>query len=458
MHHPQSATISLPLGLLAGALVLSGCWSVDGDLGVFTDGTLNSSGEGATTDSTASTDDPAGSTSASSAVTVTGTEAPTSTGDGDGELLCPEGHPKLAPLWTAQLSVDPDSQFLENSLVVLSDGRIAVSAGNWDSPDGTTDNGVLWVGQDGITQGWDFGPADRPGYGAIDLRRAPDDSLVALGFAVQGEEHPMRITQIPADGSPVTVVDVDVSHIAWPADFELLGDSMVVIGRGPEEEEPFTMWLARIDLASGALEWETLLPSIHPVSGQHVAVGPNGEIVAARARGAEFKVWRIADDGSVLWTADLLDQPVMANELMDLVVTPGEQVVAIEQRYYPSKIIAHAIGLAEGEKRWETLVAFEDDSGSPGFGRALLDPDALLLPLGRGPTPYFKGEFADPLTASLVRLSFSGEVLDDTPLPLTDLPSGWRTFSAARGKCGELLLLHVNGGDPERYRLWSFAP
>lgn len=457
MTAPKSATIPLRVGLVAVALVITGCWSIDGDLGVFTEG------DTATGSDSTSTGESAG-TSVGSSAPGTETAAPTSTDGGDetgesGEVTCPEGHPRLAPLWTVEFDIDPeDDRYLQNSFAALSDGRIAVGAGSFSTF--PQSSGVLWVSGDGSVQNWVFSPDDKPGYGAESgVRRAPDDSLVALGFTVEGEAHPMRLTRVPGDGSAVTVVDVDLGHIAWPSDFELVGDSAVVIGRGYEEDEPFVMWVAQVDLASGALEWEVSPPSHDPVLGLEIAAGPNGEIVAAHAStadGAEFKLWRLGDDGSVLWTADLLDPPAKTYELLDVVVTPGEQVVALVQHFYPAKITAHAVGLAEGEVRWETQVAVEDESGSPGFGGALVDPDALVLPVARGPETFYSGDIADPITASLVRLSFTGEVLDDTPLPLTGLTAGFRTLKPARGKCGDLLLLHAHGGDMNR--LWSFAP
>ncbi|MDC0670567.1 hypothetical protein [Nannocystis radixulma] len=455
MTTPKSATIPLRVGLVAGALVITGCWSIDGDLGVFTEGDTATGGDGTSTSESAGTSvgsDPG-----------TGTAAPTSTDGGDengesGEIVCPEGHPKLAPLWTAEFELDPEEGYLQDSFAVLSDGRIAVAAGSWSTfPEGS---GVLWVGGDGSAQDWAFSPEDRPGYGPLGVRRAPDDSLVALGFTVEGEAHPMRLTRVPGDGSAVTVVDADLGQMAWPEDFELVGDSAVVIGRGYEEDEPFVMWVAQVDLDSGVLEWEVSPPSVNPVLGLEIATGPNGEIVAAHGTAggaAEFKLWRLGDDGSVLWTADLLDPPAKTQELLDVVITPDEQVVALVQHYYPAKITLHAVGLAEGEVRWETQVAVEDESGSPGFGGALVDPDALLLPVARGPETFYSGDAADPITASLVRLSFTGEVLDDTPLPLTGLTAGYRTLKPARGKCGDLLLLHAQGG-AELNRLWSFAP
>ncbi|MCY1055666.1 hypothetical protein [Nannocystis sp. SCPEA4] len=457
MTTPKSATIPLRVGLVAGALVITGCWSIDGDLGVFTEGDTATGGDGTSTSESAGTSvgsDPG-----------TGTAAPTSTGSGDengesGEWTCPEGQPKLAPLWTAHLGFDSPDHYLHNSFAVLSDGRIAVAAGSFSTfPQGT---GVMWVDGDGSSQDWVFSPEDRPGYGSIGIRRAPDDSLVALGYDFEDEGTLMRLTRVPADGSPVTVVDAELGHMAFLGDFALVGDSAVVIGRGYEEDEPFVMWVAQVDLASGALEWEVSPPSVNPVLGMRVTVGPNGEIVAAHATagggGAEFKLWRLGDDGSVLWTADLLDPPAMTYELLDLVVTPGEQVVALVQHYYPAKITAHAVGLVEGEVRWETQIAVEDESGAPGFGGALVDPDALVLPVARGPETFYSGDMADPLTVSLVRLSFAGEILDDTPLSLTDLTAGYHTLMPARGKCGDLLLLHAGLAGPEKYRLWSFAP
>ncbi|WP_096331590.1 hypothetical protein [Nannocystis exedens] len=460
----KSALILPRLGLVAGALAITGCLDVHGDLGVFTEGGVESSG-GA--DPGASTEGASGdggtTTSAGPGEPGDGTAVPTTAADTEedpGELLCPDGQPSLSPMWTVQFELDPDTQFLTNNLVALSDGRIAVGAGNWDGLN--TNAGVAWVDWDGGTEGWSFGPGDPQGYDPHALRRAADDSLVAFGFTIEGTQHLMRMTRIPADGSPATVVDADLGHAVWPQDFEILGDSALIIGRGPEADmPPFELWVARIDLATGALEWEVELPSVHPVLGLHLAVGPNGEIVAAHGKAGdhdEFKVWRLGDDGSVLWTTDLLEQPVRNNELVDLVVTPGDQVVAIMQYVWPAEVRAHAIGLAQGEARWDTQVAMEDDSGSPGFGRALLDPDALVLPIGRGPTPYFKGESADPLTVSLVRLGFDGAILDDTPLPLPDFTAGSRTLTPARGgKCGDLLLLHANA-DPSKHRLWSFAP
>ncbi|WP_434425417.1 hypothetical protein [Nannocystis pusilla] len=457
----QSATLLPRLGLFAGALAITGCLNIHGDLGVFTEG--DSSGaagtEGTSTDGATSTS--SGADESASDPTVVPTTAADSEED-PGELLCPDGQPKLSPMWTANLTVDPDTQFLSDSLVALSDGRIAVGAGNWDNID-ATNNGVAWVEWDGSTDGWTFGPDDKPGYNPLGVRRAADDSVVALGFDIHilTGQHLMRLTRIPADGSPATVVDADLGHVAWPAEFEVLGDSVVIIGRGPElDAPPFELWVARVDLATGALEWEVELPSAHPVLGLHVAVGPNGEIVVAHGQAGdidEFKVWRLGDDGSVVWTSDLLEQPVRNNELIDLVVTPGDQVVAIMQYVWPAEVRAHAVGLAQGEARWDTQVAIEDDSGSPGFGRALVDPDALVLPIGRGPTPYFKGESADPLTVSLVRLGFDGAILEDTPLPLPGLTAGSRRLMPARGKCGDLLLLHVWGGQTANH-LWSFAP
>ncbi|MCY0989419.1 hypothetical protein OV203_19925 [Nannocystis sp. ILAH1] len=461
----EFSPIRVRLGLLAGALVISGCLNVHGDLGIFTEGGSDSSG-GAGTDTVAGTSGDGATTtsggadpSASDPTVVPTTAADTE--EAPGELLCPENLPRFDAMWSRHLSLDPDLHFLQKSFAALSDGRIAVGGGRWGGAEGPN-NGVLWVEWHGEQKDWSFGPDDQPGYNPLGVRRGADDSVVALGFDILDGQHLMRITRVPSDGSPATVVDADLRHVAWPADFEVLGDSVVIIGRGPElDAPPFELWVARVDLATGALEWEVELPSVHPVVGLHVAVGPNGEILAAHGEAGdqdEFKVWRLGDDGSVLWTADLLDPPVRFNELIDLVVTPGEQAVAIVQHVWPAEVTAHAIGLADGEARWHTQVAIEDDSGSPGFGAALVDPDGLSLPIGRGPTPYFKGESADPLTVSLVRLGFDGAILEDTPLTLPDFTAGSRTLMPARGKCGDLLLLHVNGGETAKHHLWSFAP
>lgn len=446
----ESFPIRVRLGLVAGALVLPACLNVQGDLGVFTEG--DSSGA-AGTEGTSTT------TSGGADPTV----VPTTAADSEeppGELQCPENLPHLAPMWSLPISLDLAVNFLSSSFAMLSDGRIAIGGGRWGGPEGIN-AGVMWVDWHGEPTDWSFGPDDHPGYLPVGVRRAADDSLVLLGFDIQDGQHVMRITRIPADGSPATVVDADLGHLAWPSDFELLGDSMVIVGRGIEDEEPLALWVARVDLATGVLEWEFNPPSVYPLVGMRVAVGPNGEILAAHGAAGdqdEFKVWRLGDDGSVLWTADLLDPPVRENQLIDLVITPGEQAVAIVQHFSPAEVTAHAIGLADGEARWQTQVAIEDASGSPAFGRALVDPDGLSLPIGRGPTPYFSGEAADPLTASLVRLGFDGATLEDTPLTLPGVTAGDRRLMPARGKCGDLLLLHSNANDQTRLHLWSFAP
>ncbi|MCY1014158.1 hypothetical protein OV079_53325 [Nannocystis pusilla] len=296
-------------------------------------------------------------------------------------------------MWSLPISIDLAVHFLSSSFAMLNDGRIAIGGGRSGSPEGIN-GGVMWVDWHGEPTGWSFGPDDHPGYLPVGMRRAADDPLVLLGFDIQDGQHVMRITRVPADGSPATVVDADLGHLAWPNDFELLGDSMVIIGRGIEEEEPFALWVARVDLATGALEWEINPPSVYPIHGLDVAVGPNGEILAGHGEAGEqdeFKVWRLGDDGSVLWTADLLDPPVRSNQLIQLVITPGEQAVAIVQHFEPAEVTAHAIELADGEARWQTQVAIEDASGSPAFSGALVDPDGLSLPIGRGPTPYSRG-------------------------------------------------------------------
>lgn len=390
--------------------------------------------------------------------TTSGPPAPTVTGDPteDEGLICLEGQPSLAPLWSRTLAdPQPDEMLLVRSLGALDSGPLAIpgftrTAANQSAP------GVLWLGADGAPIAWTTGPLEATELDVIGVRVA-GDQVVLLGPRGDGATFGGYVSRFAAGGPELSRAGLTTQQLNWPIDFELRGGRAVVIGTARPTAQ---LWLAEVDVATGAPTWEVPLPASNTPFRRAVAIGPGGEIVAGSAGwpgldGPEYKLWRVDDDGALLWERDLLEPSKGGGELTDLLITPDGQVVAITTEFSPTpRIVMKAVTLADGAPTWTLAVATEDEAGVPVLQHGLVEPDALALVIARGPEFWDKGT-ADPLTAALHRVSFTGAVLDVTPLPLTDLELGPPWLAAARGACGDLVLFQANN---QKSWLGSFAP
>lgn len=373
-----------------------------------------------------------------------------STGGPPNGASCPEGQPHLAPLWATDVPLD---EFFRvwTPLGSLSDGRLVMSA--YDDFGGQ----ILWYGSDGQPIGGTIalGPEQVAEHN-FSVQVDSDDSVVAIGS--DGFDR-VFVSRTQPDGPPPAHVELDTSLIASVQEFRLVGDDVVALGI---ELQEFVPSIVRADIASGATVWERILPvdELESSRALSLAVGPGEEIVAAYGHLYDFlpayKVWRIdSTTGELLWE---IEPPLAGDErgwLADMVVTPDGVVLLVAQHSQPDAYVdVSAWALADGAPLWTTVLAVDDAQGSPQVEQALvLGPD-VVLPVGRV-VDYFKTIEPGPVSASLLRLSSSGQILENTPLALPGLAAGVPGFNATLGPCDDLVLFHAREADPW---LFSYAP
>lgn len=437
---------------LACGPVLPGDTETAGDSSSGTDG---STGAGPTSSSSAS-DPTTGDATTSTTTTDPTTASPTTGGEttttGGADCL---PSPPFTPLWSTDLVLSPPpggSAELRRAIARLSDGRLAISAMVRVS-DMSSAPGVLWVAPDGQPLGLMAGTLTTGDVLRVlhKVQVAADDSTLVAGHnELDGLRHPYLARFTPGGGE-VQRIDLATEHILVPLDFALRGDDVVLTGYNDPAHD---MWLAQVDGATGELAWEVELTDIPGPTPRAIAVGVDGEIVAATGLWTDgppplFKVWRVDSAGAPLWERDLLPQDGGTGMLMDLAVTPDGHVVALTAVQTPVPAIRLvALALADGAPAWELDVAVESDEGFPMSEHLWVDGDALALAVVHDDLA------PGPAIARFHRVSFAGAPLSADPLTLGD-DEGSASLVSTRGQCGELVVLQPNNVTPW---LGAFAP
>ncbi len=149
-----------------------------------------------------------------------------------------------------------------------------------------------------------------------------------------------------------------------------------------------------------------------------LAVGPGEEIVAAYgdfSAKTGYKAWRIDNaTGQTLWE---ITPPMPDDEqgwLADVIVTPDEVVLLVEQHNRPeAHVDVSAWGLTDGAPLWRHGRRRRRRAGLAD-GRAGADPRRRRAAPGRSRDQLFAIRYEPgPVSASLVRLSSSGQVLGE---------------------------------------------
>jgi hypothetical protein len=376
-------------------------------------------------------------------------EPDSSTGEPDGVFTCPEGQPHLAPMWATDVPLD---QFFRvwTPIGGLSDGRLVMSG--YDDLGGQ----ILWFDGDGQMVGGTIalGPNEIVEHN-FSVQVASDDSVVAIGS--DGFDRTFVSRTLP-DGVAPGHVELDSHAIASVSEFRLVSDDVVALG---VTHEDFSPRLVRADIASGATVWERSLPigEVWSTGALKLAVGPGEEVVAAYgdfSAKTGYKAWRVDNaTGQTLWE---IAPPMPEDDqgwLADVIVTADGVVLLVGQHNRPEAYVdVSAWGLTDGAPLWSTVIAVDDAQGSPMVEQALIFGADVLLPVGRV-TNYFNTYEPGPVSASLVRLSSSGQVLANEPLALPGLASGTPGFKGVIDPCDGLVLFHAREADPW---LFSFAP
>jgi hypothetical protein len=401
-------------------------------------------------ESTSEPDDVTGAPPDSTGAPGDSTGAPDdSTGGPPSGGSCPEGQPHLAPLWATDVPLDEFFR-IWTPFGSLSDGRLVMSA--YDDFGGQ----ILWYGSDGQPIGGTIalGPEQIVEHN-FSVQVDSDDSVVAIGS--DGFDRTF-VSRTQPDGPPPAHVELDSHLIASVSELRLVGDDLVALGVAQPD---FSPGLVRADIASGATVWERSLPigEVESTLFLELAVGPGQDIVAAYGEFgsmAEYKAWRIdGATGDTLWEV----QPPMPDDeqgwLADVIITPDDVVLLVGQHNRPdAHVDVSAFALADGAPLWTEVIAVDDAQGSPMVEQALLLGPDVVLPVGRV-VNYFNTYQPGPVSASLLRLSSSGQVLEDTPLALPGLMAGTPGFNVAHGPCDGLVLFHAREVDPW---LFSYAP
>lgn len=387
-------------------------------------------------------------------VSVTGAASTTDdTTDGDtttADPNCPMDHAHLEPLWATKATFNGDLEMLTGPFGSLSDGRIVVTTY------AETLGKLRWFSGDGE----ELGSSTAMGPLSLSLFRyrarvAADDSVIAVGGNAEVQNQ-LFVSRTPPNGpepEPVALADTLANY----ADFRVHGNGVVVIGQHPLTARPY---LLRADIATGATTWDRQLgqAGVETERGLALALGSGDDLIAGYGFWSPtappvYKVWRVV--GAPLWEANL---PTVAQEtgwLADLVVAPDGTILAVTQHELPEpRVSVTALASADGAVLWTTEIAITDENGPPMVEEALVLGDALVIPIGRVPD-YFNHFEPGPLAAELVRLSFTGDVLEAAPLPLGGLTLGDPWFNVARGPCDTLLLFHADAARPW---LYAFAP
>lgn len=402
-----------------------------------------------------STGEPTTSGSPTSA-TVSSEPAPTVTGEPEG--ACPEGQPSLSPLWAAPLAPQlPGAEVqLMTQIGRLGDGRLAIAA--LISPLQTTDfaPAVLWLAADGAPLGMTVGA----GFAGQDLSTRAlavdtDDTVVMVGDQMLDDTHAGWIARFAPEGPELSRATI-AGELDQPRALALDGQAIVLGHRRSDHGAR----IARVDITTGAAQWERVLPTTSIIAEPRVAIGPDDAIIAARGAWSsnapsELTVWRMTPTGQPDWELQLSTAGVGHGKLGGLVLTPDGQIVllAVWEGSNP-RVVAISQGLVDASPKWMVEVTGANADGGPRTYGAVVDDGSLAIPIARGPEIEAGGR-ADPMTAELHRISLAGGLQSVTPLTLQGLPTGNARFAPLLGACGELILLHAEDINPW---IGAFAP
>jgi outer membrane protein assembly factor BamB len=330
-------------------------------------------------------------------------------------------------------------------MTITGDGRVAV-AGFRGAPAAPA---VLLASPTGEVLAVNAG-APGPAVKTFGLGRAAGDELVLYGWRVDDSTRAPFFARFAADGAPLSEVPLAPPVLGEP--FALGKNGGLVAGLGKTGERV----LAEFSAESGATQWQHVLEDPTNLIEDALTVSSQGGIVLATRRDVDdlgvsnrLDIDVFNPDGTVVWRTALTDLPYTATTA--LAVTPDDRVVVLRTRAEPDFALdLIALDLFNGLPVWFQTVAAVDESGKPTARDLIVDVDRLTIPVLR--------TAADDVSLGSVQIqqvSFDGELLDSVPLPVPANPSPHFAVLAARGRCGELVLLAGEGQD-----LWlgSFAP
>lgn len=362
-------------------------------------------------------------------------------------VTCPEGQP-WELLGSARLAVPEDfvADARRRIMTVTNDGRVAI-AGFQGSPAAPA---VLFASPTGevlAVSAGEPGPEVQP----FGLQRGSEGDLVLLGWRVQNSKGVPFFARFAGDGSPLSEVQLELPVLGEA--FALAADGGVIAGLDKAGAQRV---IAKFTPDSGALQWKHILAAPNEQLEDAVIVGSQGGVVLATRRDVDdqgvsnrLDIDLRGPDGVALWKTSLEDLPYSFTSALAL--TPNEQIIVMRSGFAPEFLVdLIGLDLASGLPVWFQTLATADATGRPTARDLIVDAEGLTIPILR--------TTADDLSLGSVeiqQLSFDGDLLKPVPLAVPANPSPHFDVLAARGNCGELVLLAGKGQD-----MWlgAFAP
>jgi outer membrane protein assembly factor BamB len=362
---------------------------------------------------------------------------------------CPEGQP-LTPLWDATFVPldDFNIHVADGPVVTLADGRI-VAAVSLRGPDGQFAPGLLFVDALGSSQGITPGSL-HPQQGVVfDLAVDPaaGDELLLTGKRLGDDVDSAFLARFNASGDLQGELPLPPG-LANRAALALTPDAFVLAG---DADLPLDGTIAALDRASGDPLWDLELTGVDDLVVRDITADPDGGFVVigdgdldVDAGNTTVVAVRVTGDGAITWTRNLaLLTPVDAATAVTTTAAGHAVLLTSTWDADPATggVTAIALDLATGETAWETAVAGNDAVlGQTWATTILADADGLTIPVAH--SPEVNQQAPSSAVAIVVhRLSLAGEPLDlpHPPIPAPDTATA--DIAAARGACGELVLM-----------------
>lgn len=361
---------------------------------------------------------------------------------------CPEGQP-LTPLWDASFAPLDDLAIhvADGPVVALSDGRIAVAV-SLRSPQGEFGPGLLFIDAAGGLLDIATGPLHPQQVVLFDLVADPaaDDELLLTGTTLGNDSDSPFLLRFTALGQLQGELPLPPG-LANRAALALTPDAFVLAG---DADLPLEGTVAALDRASGTPAWDLQLTGVDDLVIRDITADPDGGFIVLGDGDLDddggrttVVATRVTADGSTSWSRKLaLEIPIDAATAVTTTAA-GHAVLLLgnwDEDPALGRVTALGLDVATGDPAWEIAVADNDELGQTWATTILADADGLTIPVAHSPEVNHATP-SSALTIVVHRLSLTGEPLDPPHPPIAAPATASADISAARGACGELVLM-----------------